>query len=376
MAYQLFDAKFTKPAHMSPAPQRCNVQFASTLGWPTVAKIGTRRRRGWLLLFLIVIAVLAQTQMGHTHVRWFVDTDNPSVENFQPFSFYDPAVLIWIAVALSMVGIAVFLDTRLPTIPIAKSRVRHDVMELMRILTGMSLLLTAYEGALVAPHLEAYGTLGTLLVLLQAAIGILLLSNHFIHHAAILIIILFLGMMVQFGFVRSFEYVNVIGISLFLLFNSLPADHWREQLKPFSVDVLRIFTGLSLVTLGITEKLHGAAFGQSFIADHQWNFMPLLGFESFNDQLFILSAGVMEVVFGVILILGVVTRLNILAVACLMLISNAVFLFQNQQEAALTELIGHLPIIATALILLLLGYGQRLKITNVSPRSEMQEALS
>ncbi|MEM8811482.1 MAG: hypothetical protein AAGF59_02610, partial [Pseudomonadota bacterium] len=65
----------------------------------------------------------------------------------------------------------------------------------------------------------------------------------------------------------------------------------------------------------------------------------------------------------VILILGVVTRLNVLAVAGFMLISNAVFLFQNRQDAALMELIGHLPIIATALILLVLGYGQRLKIT-------------
>lgn len=329
--------------------------------------------RKWLLTLFVLISGLAQSQTSHAHVRWFVDSDNPSIKNFQSYSFSDPAVLIWIAVGLSMIGIAIALDTRLPAVPIANTKIRHDVMELMRILTGMSFLLTAYDGALIAPHLEAYRGLGIILVFLQAGIGLLLLSNHFIHHAAILIIVLFLGMMIQFGFVRAFEYVNIIGISLFLLFNYLPSDRWRDQLKPYSVDALRIFTGISLVTLGITEKLHGAVLGQSFIADHKWNFMPVLGFGGFTDQLFVLSAGVMEVVFGTILILGVVTRLNMLAVAGFMLISNAVFLFQNQQEAALMELIGHLPIIATALILLLLGYGQRLKISRILMAGESRK---
>ncbi|MEM7215243.1 MAG: DoxX family membrane protein [Pseudomonadota bacterium] len=329
--------------------------------------------RGWFLVLVAGFVSLYFAGASHAHVRWFVDSENPSVENFQPFSFSDPAVLIWIVAALLMIGVAIFLDLKLPTIPIANTKVRHDVMELMRILTGMSFLLTAYDGALVAPHLVAHGGLGIFLVFLQAGIGVLLLSNHFIHHAAILILILFAGMMIQFGFIRSFEYVNVIGIALFLLFNNFPSGRLSAQLKPYSVDVLRIFTGIALVTLGISEKLHGAVLGQSFIADYQWNFMPWLGFEKFDDALFVLSAGVMEVVFGTLLILGVVTRLNTLAIAGFMLASNAVFLLQNQKEAALLELVGHLPIIATALILLLLGYGQRLKITK-SVRRESSSA--
>lgn len=365
MAYQKAGVK-SQAAHSSQSRQTRDALGITDFRWLEAVKPG----RIWLILPLVLVAGLVQSQTSHAHVRWFVDSNNPSIENFQPYSFSDPAVLIWVAVALSMIGIAIFLDGRLPPVPIANTKIRHDVMELMRILTGMSFLLTAYDGALIAPHLEAHGTLGILLVFLQAGIGLLLLSNHFIHHAAILIILLFLGMIVQFGFVLSFEYVNIIGISLFLLFNYFPSDQFRDYLKPYSVDVLRIFTGVSLVTLGITEKLHGAVLGQSFIADHKWNFMPLLGFGNFSDQLFVLSAGVMEVVFGIILVLGVVTRLNMLAIAGFMLISNAVFLFQNQQEAALMELIGHLPIIATALILLLLGYGQRLKITGIFAASE------
>ncbi len=313
--------------------------------------------------FVGLAGLLMAPMAAQAHVRWFVDPNSPQVATFEPYTLFDPAVLIWIAIAAVLIGTAIFLDTRLPTIPVANTKIRHDVMELMRVLTGISFLLTAYDGALVAPHLQAQGGFGLFLVFLQAGIGILLLSNHFLHHAAILMLILFMGMMIQFGIVRSFEYVNVVGIALFLLFNYFPTDELRAKLKPYSVDMLRIFTGLSLIMLGISEKLHGAALGQAYLSEYQWNFMKLLGFGWFTDRLFVLSAGVMEVVFGVILVLGVVTRLNILVVAGLMLLSNAVFILQNEQDEALKELIGHLPIIATALILLLLGYGQRLKIT-------------
>ncbi|MDJ0637954.1 MAG: hypothetical protein QNJ20_03910 [Paracoccaceae bacterium] len=151
---------------------------------------------------------------------------------------------------------------------------------------------------------------------------------------------------------------------MFLYFNHVPNPERQARLKPYSVDVLRIFTGLALAILGYTGRLQVAILGQSFIADYDRNFMPALGFDWYSDQLFVLSAGMMEVVFGTILILGVVTRLNILVISLFMLASNLVFLLQAENEAALTELIGHMPVIATAIILLMLGYGQRLKVRN------------
>lgn len=318
-----------------------------------------------LTFALITIAAFLNPSSGRAHVRWFVDNENPNVANFEPYALSDPIVLTWIAIALVLIVVAIVLDTKLPSFPIVDTKIRHDVMELMRILAGMSLLLTAYDGALIAPHLVASGGFGLALVFLQAVIGLLLLSNHFLHYASILIFVLFIGMIAQFGFLAAFEYVNIIGIALFLFFNYFPSESIREQLKPYSVDALRIFTGIALVVLGVSEKLYGAILGQAFIAEYNWNFMPALGFEFFDDRLFVLSAGVMEVVFGVILICGVVTRLNTLVIAGFMLMSNVVFLLQERKEDALIELIGHLPVIATALILLLLGYGQRLKITNL-----------
>ncbi|MEL6172914.1 MAG: hypothetical protein AAFR02_13030, partial [Pseudomonadota bacterium] len=88
-----------------------------------------------------------------------------------------------------------------------------------------------------------------------------------------------------------------------------------------------------------------------------------LGFNVFDDRLFVLSAGMVEAVIGIVLILGTTVRLAVLALSVMMAISNIVFIVQGNNEAALVEFIGHMPIIGIALLLLLLGYGQRLKIT-------------
>ncbi|MEM8775722.1 MAG: hypothetical protein AAGF53_11860 [Pseudomonadota bacterium] len=318
----------------------------------------------WYFGFVSVgIISLITASPAAAHVRWFIDNENPQVTNFEPYGLTDPAVLIWSVIVLLFVSASVVLDRVLPGLPIANSKVRHDIMELMRIFTGMSLLLTAYEGALVAPHLVAYGGFGLALVFLQVGIGLLLISNNFVYQASLLIILLYAGMIAKFGFLRSLEYVNIVGIALFLLFNYIPFEDLREKLKPYSVDMLRIFTGIALITLGVSEKLSGAIYGHAFIQAYDWNFMQLLGFDWFSDRLLVLSTGAMEVVFGLILVMGTITRLTTLVISLLMFTSNVVFLLQGENDEALVEVIGHMPIISTALILLLLGYGQRLKIT-------------
>ena len=321
----------------------------------------------FLILFALaslVVSALLLSPDAAAHVRWFTDADDPLLATFPVYSLFDVEVLIWIGIGLFLIACAIALDGRLPVPPIVNSKIRHDFMELLRIFTGISLVLTAYSGGLIAPHLVATGGFGLALLFLQGFIGILLIANRFVHHAALLLGLLFLGAMIQSGFVRTFEYVNMIGIALFLFFNHAPSAALQARLKPYSVAALRIFTGLALVVLGLSEKIFGAALGQAYLAIYEWNFMQTLGFDWYSDQLFVLSAGAMEVTFGIILMLGVVTRLNTLVIAGFMLTSNVVFLLTAENQNALIELIGHMPIIATALILLLLGYGQRLKVPN------------
>lgn len=318
----------------------------------------------YLVGFIAFLSVL-DTTSAVAHVKWFVDTKTASVENFQAYHLFDVPVLVWIVLMAVAIILSMILDKKLPVIRIADSKTRHDFIEILRIFTGMSLLLTAYEGALLAPHHLAHGQFGIAMVFLQAAIGIMLIGNRFIKYAAIMMFVLFLGVIIQFGFLSALEYINLFGIGIFLLFNHLSGSVLSERIKTYSVDTLRIFTGISLATLGVTEKLSGAVYGQAFLADYQWNFMKLFGFDWFDDRLLVLSAGMCEVILGLVLILGTTTRLTMLAISGLMLTSNIVFILQGNNDAALKEFVGHLPIIGSALVLILLGYGQRLKITNI-----------
>ncbi|MEL7090893.1 MAG: hypothetical protein AAFN94_04075 [Pseudomonadota bacterium] len=327
-------------------------------------------RATWMVLLTGLATVVLTATGAMAHVRWFVD-GSTTVETFVPYQVTDIEVLAWVTISLILISSSIALDMRLPTIRIVDSKTRHDFIEILRVFTGMSMLLTAYEGAITAPHLVAFGTFGNVLLFLQAAIGILLIANRFVRHAAILMILLHQGLAIKFGLLAAFEYLIMVAIAVFLLINNLPTAELRERFKPYSVDLLRILTGVSLITLGASEKLFGAIMAESFLAQYRWNFMQALGFEFFTDRLFALSAGFIEVVFGVILVLGTTTRLNILAFSIVLFASNVLFLIQGENEAAMVEFIGHMPVIGVALVLLLLGSGQRLKVTNFLPNQRV-----
>ena len=340
-----------------------------SIEWKTGRKRRTKRYRAMALSVPFVLFGSAAI----AHVNWFVESDAEPLPNV---SLSDPLFLISLSIAALMVVFSVWLDGKLPTPPIAQSSFRHDFMEILRVFTGMSFLLTAYEGSLVAPHKVADGSLGLALLFLQAVVGIMLIANRWILVAAALMLVLHAGVVVKFGVFSALEYAIYIGIAFFLLFNAIPDNALRDKLKPYSVDALRIWTGISLVALAIGEKLAPSALGQVFVAQYQWNFMQALGVTFFDDRLFVLSAGMVEAVIGIVLILGTTVRLAVLALSVMMAISNIVFIIEGNNEAALVEFIGHMPIIGVALVLLLLGYGQRLKVTQLAgsraalPRAE------
>ena len=312
-----------------------------------------------LVGFTLMMSVIGTGTAAH--VNWFVESDAEPLANV---SLTDPVFLVWICLASMMVLFSVWIDGKLPTLRVAETELRHDFMEILRVFTGMSFLLTAYEGSLVAPHKVADGTFGLALVVMQAVIGIMLIANRWIKTAAVMMLVLHAGVAMKFGLFPALEYAIIIGIAFFLLLNSIEDEARRDWLKPYSVDALRIWTGISLVALAVGEKLAPSALGQVFVAQYQWNFMQALGFDVFDDRLFVLSAGMVEAVIGIVLILGTTVRLAVLALSVMMAISNIVFIVQGNNDAALVEFIGHMPIIGIALLLLLLGYGQRLKITH------------
>ena len=302
---------------------------------------------------------------AYAHVKWFVHLDAAPPADFQWYSFTDTAVQVWITLALLFISLSVYLDFKLPVLRLKSERWRDTLELVLRWLTGLSLLSAAIQGTLIAPHYPVRGLYGHGLLILEGVTAVMLLTP-LARHAGMLLLVLFAGISLQVGG-QIIEYLNVAGVGGYLLLR-----HWyserRAVMETYAVPVLRIATGIALVWLGFSEKLLRPDFAQEFVQTYMWNFMYNLGVESFSDHLFVLSAGTMEVVFGIILILGTTTRLNILVVSGFMLTSNLAFFMEGRSQEALTEIIGHMPIIAIAVVCLAQGAGQHWTITSLLRR--------
>lgn len=315
-----------------------------------------------LLLLLLLLPIAA-----HAHVKWFVPLDHEMPADFVRYSLADTAVQVWGVIALVLIAASVLLDRRLPNLPAPHGQLRTWTIRSLHILTGLSLLLSAWTGSVLAPHYHWEGVSAQALLVLEALTGLLLLFPPLVFAGSLLLLALYGGLLLHFGPVEVLEYLNIVGTACFLAFTHHPIAAVRARLLPWSVPVLRITAGIALVTLGFAEKLLRPDFAEDFVQTYMWNFMHNLGVESYSDSLFVLSAGTMEVVFGVILLLGTTTRMNILVVSGFMLTSNITFFVQHNLDAALTEIIGHMPIIATAIICVFFGAGQRLKVSSLLP---------
>jgi uncharacterized membrane protein YphA (DoxX/SURF4 family) len=191
--------------------------------------------------------------------------------------------------------------------------------------------------------------------------GVMILLGYFERLGAILLLVLFFMSVYLHGAIEMLDALEVFGFSLYLLIYGRPnlkLSHKFNigdfQLNEYAVPVLRIFTGLNLFVLGFSEKILNPSLTQDFLEKYNWNFMDALGFHMFTNYWFAFSAGVVESLFGVFLILGLVTRFTTLTLA--------VFLASTLVLLGPVELMGHLPHFSIAIIFLILGSGDKLKI--------------
>lgn len=315
---------------------------------------------------IVTLPALAMFSVGvSAHVKWFVPPANLSVTSELPYGLFSTPVLSWLGIAVMLIGWSVFLDSRFPVLPILEKVRQEYLMYLLKLCTGLSLLMSAYSGVIFAPHLVAPNGIGSFYLIIEAVVGLLLIFNFHIFAATILLLALCLGMAISFGLVTTLEYLNMAGIACCLLLFHFHPERYRTHLKAYSIATLRILTGIALVSLGLSEKILNPDLGVYFVEDYQWNFMYNLGFTDFSNELFVFSAGMMEVIFGIILLLGTTTRVNILIVSAFMFTSNLTFFVSGNYSEALMEIFGHLPFIATAMILIFFGSGNKLKITDL-----------
>ncbi len=308
-----------------------------------------------------IFAMLVIPVGALAHVKWFIDSKEVVALNHGSTPFYylsSGEVWIWSGVAVLVVLLFSALD-RLHYRPkklshFAESK-EKGITWIVQALVGLFLIVitVAWKIILVPDFLITTEAYTQVLAVFQLLAGILLILNFRIKIASLLILILVASLGLREGIVSMFENAMMIGLALYFFIKAEKIEDRNKAFDMYSVEILRVTVGITLITLAFTEKLMYPELGLGFLDIHNWNFMQMAGFTWFTDDLFVLSTGFAELIFGVIFILGYLTRVNTIFIALFFAMSVVTMSLQFGQWE-----VEDLPVYATAIVFLMYGSGK------------------
>lgn len=324
--------------------------FASDLKYPDTT---------YIMKYTLLFAAFALAPiLTSAHTRWFTEGALPQFESAEPTIFF---LTLLSLIGLVLLTISIFLHQRnIFSLSFLKPKKPHAYARAaatFAMVTGSFLLIAGTHEYLFSPNLTSETGIPNFLIFIQIAIGLSFLLGILTRVSAIVLGILWLTTFYYVGWVAALEDIWVLSTAAFIAvmgndyFSIISFSFLRDKLqkyKYYALSFLRIGTGTTLIVLGLSEKIMAPEFGINFLNQHSWNFMQMLGF-NYSDYLFTLSAGSIEIILGLIFVLGVITRLNALIVA--IIFSIPLFILGP------IELAGHLPHFASVVLLLLFGNG-------------------
>jgi hypothetical protein len=301
------------------------------------------------------------------HERWFTDESRFPVQ-WGTWSSSNSLVPIAVAVGITLIATAIYrAQGRRSVVPGPVSlgmpwdnyvRLLTWVPLVIGVHMGVTLLVSGVSRQLFVPNLELpVNLLGGVLGMVEIAIALSFIYGALARPAAAALGLLWLIGMLVFGPLRLIEHTEIPGIAFFLFATGrgpLAFDMALYRLNkpvssliPFAVPVLRIALGVGLTLVALTEKIWNIPMGLAFLADHNFNFFPYIGMPGIDDTKFLLIAGTVELLVGLMLIAGTYVRLIIIVT---LIPFNLTLPFLGWRE-----LVGHLPTYGILALLLLWG---------------------
>ncbi|MDR2261807.1 MAG: hypothetical protein LBE06_12990 [Azoarcus sp.] len=304
------------------------------------------------LLPLLALFPLA----AQAHVQWFVKP-----EEMKDVALPLDATSIWLSAGVLACVLAAILLTRYSGVFSITGKlvsrippVDHRLyLVYFMALIDTFLVMILLQGGFLAPNLILPVSLLPVGVFLQAVIVV---CSSFSMALAGVAVLFTTGVVLSVFTPISVNYVFELGaIGIFMILNGpviSRADQWAlsadkaEQRWKLSVRILRIGIGLQLVVLALTEKLINPGLGLVFVEMYPfYNFFPALGLEQVSNLHFVYFIGIAELALGGMLALGIACRIVLAALAVAFTTTAIIH--------GLHEILGHLPIFAAAVILLL-----------------------
>jgi uncharacterized membrane protein YphA (DoxX/SURF4 family) len=210
---------------------------------------------------------------------------------------------------------------------------------------GIALIVAAVLGMLFVPSLRVEpDTFGFALLVAEAACGILLLLGFATRGAAVALAMLGVVAMAPFNFESILEQIHILGAAIFLFIIgrgavSIDRVFGRRRALPLTeapaaaLTLLRVCMGVGIAFGALTEKLLDPGLANALLTERPYlNVVAGLGVS--NGQ-FAYLAGLTELVIGIVIVSGQLTRPVMAIGAVLFTITLPVF--------GWLELLGHLP---------------------------------
>jgi uncharacterized membrane protein YphA (DoxX/SURF4 family) len=285
-------------------------------------------------------------------VKWFTDpTGHPTDWSL----LGSVPVLAAFGIALAAAAVAYVLQHRLrePSVMRAFDRFVAVAPAVLGLHIGLALFVSAIVGVLFSPNLRPNDELvGHLILGMEALCGALLLAGLVTRAAAVALALLGIAAMQPFTFESILENVHILGIALFFFIvgrGRFSLDRLRKSDAPlrqneaptWALTLLRVCAGLAIAFSALTEKLLDPGLAQQLLSERPYlNIVRPLGI---GDPQFAYLAGVTELVIGVVVMSGQLTRPVMAVGAVLFALTLPVF--------GWTELLGHLAFFGIMFVL-------------------------
>ncbi len=285
-------------------------------------------------IYYILGLVTLIPSIASAHVKWFVDTQEILEKNHAISPFYSwgsKEVLTWSLIVL----VTVFIFSRIDKVAKSPKRLlsfglTHEkgINRIAQVILGLFLVLVSLLWQVVlTPDVPIVGTMTVVIGSLQALIGLLFIFNIKPRIAAFILGIFCLALIPMVGFVAFLENMILFSLAVYFFIVNSEESSKVFRLNKHAIEIVRIGTGISLIVLAFTEKLLYPELSLSFLEVHHWNFMQSI-FPWFSNNLFVLSTGFAEMIFGILFILGYITRVTTVLIAVFFGISVTTMLLQ------------------------------------------------
>lgn len=319
--------------------------------------------------------IIALPSVALAHEKWFVNGSLPPGPKPLLFTAWNSlnASFVLLGIFSLMAALLIHFAIRplrwMRRLRSFLSSYKEWTPSVLRTLTGLLLFTASFSRFLFAPDLGTAvlpAAVERVLLAVQLLIGLGLILGTFPRFMSSLGLTLYLFSIIVFPSLNALHYLGFVGIFLYLfiagdptlpktrgikVFPHLVSFLNLREAKPYAMAVLRVFAGFSFILVAARYKIYEPMYALEFLRTHPVNFIHGMGFTNFTNEMFVLAAGVTEILLGALLMLGLLPRLVGFLMFVLFTITLSIF--------GIYELLGHLPLYGVAFALLTQGGGER-----------------